>query len=267
MPDPRPPLEQSALQSAVGPDWSVQLHDSVPSTNLQATQEPVARSVVVAEHQSAGRGRLDRSWETSPGTSLTFSATVDPQLDPRWWPAIPLMAGLAVARAIGPRAGLKWPNDVYIGDRKVGGILVERVEAERPLAVIGIGINVGQTADELPVETATSLALEGLGADRTRLFGTVLAELRRGLGRLLADPHGLLGDYRGRSITLDREVRVLLPDGSDLVGVAFDIDDHGRLVVHTRRPDQAAEARPGSPDPADLVAVSAGDVVHVRPLG
>lgn len=266
-PAPRSPLEQSALQEAAGPDWSVELHAVAPSTNLLATSAPVARRVVVADHQAAGRGRLDRSWETPPGVALTFSAVVDPQLEARWWPVLPLMAGLAVARAIGPAAGLKWPNDVQVDGRKVCGILVERVEARSPLAVIGIGINVDQAPHELPVDTATSLAVEGLATDRTALFGDVLAGLRRGLGDLLADPHGVMAAYRGRSVTLDRDVRVAMPDGSTLAGRVFDIDDSGQLVVFTGSSDPAAAAGPGAPDPADLVAVSAGDVVHVRPAG
>lgn len=242
----------------------MRLYDATPSTNALAAQDPVARRVVVTNHQTAGRGRLDRVWETPAGTSLTFSAVVDPQLEPQWWPLLPLMTGLAVSRAIGPAAGLKWPNDVLIDDRKVCGILVERVGTDRaPLAVIGIGVNVSQQPAELPVETATSLAIEGLATDRAALLGEILGQVRRGLGMLLADPHGVVASYRGRSVTLDRQVRVSLPDGRDLTGTAFDIDDHGRLVVHTA----AAGSGAGAPDPADLFAVSAGDVVHVRPLG
>lgn len=267
-PAPRSPLEQSALQAAAGSDWQVELYDSATSTNALAAAAPVRGKVVVAHHQTAGRGRLDRTWETPAGAALALSAVVDPQVEPRFWPLLPLMAGLAVARAIGPAAGLKWPNDVLIDDQKLCGILVQRVESSdaKPLAVIGIGINVSQSADELPVETATSLAMVGLHRDRTELLGVVLRELRRGLGELLRDPHGLMASYRGRSVTLDRDVRVFLPGDELLEGRAFDIDDSGQLVVHRGGPAPASDAVPGSPDPANLVSVSAGDVVHVRPL-
>lgn len=252
-PSPRSPLELPDLQEAAGPDWHVELLEETPSTNAVARTGPDPHRVVVTNHQTQGRGRLDRVWATPAGTSLTFSAVVDPQLEPRWWPMIPLMTGLAVAGAIGPEVGLKWPNDVLIDSRKVCGILVERVEAADPVAVIGIGINVHQTHAELPVDTATSLAIEALQQDRTTLLGGVLRELRSGLGQLRSDPQGLLAAYRERCVTLGRDVRVQLPGADDLVGRAVDVDESGRLVV-------AAE-------PGRHVAVSAGDVVHVRPAG
>ena len=268
-PDPRSPLETAALQAAAGPDWRVELYDALGSTNAVAAAEPAKGRVVVTEHQTAGRGRLDRVWETPRGSSLTLSAVVDPQLEPRWWPLLPLMTGLAVARAVGPQVGLKWPNDALIDGRKICGILVERVEAKVPIAVIGVGLNVSQTREELPIETATSLALEGLDTDRTEILGRILQEIRWGLGQLLTDPHNVVAAYRGRSLTLDQRVRVALPDGSDLVGQAFDIDDQGQLVVLVddgADPVDPREAAPTSPDPGRLVVVSAGDVVHVRPL-
>ena len=247
---PRSPLDAGALRAAAGPDWTVQLHATAGSTNALAAAAPARNLVVVADHQTAGRGRLDRTWETPPGAALTFSAVVDPQVEPEWWPVLPLAAGLAVGRALGPGARLKWPNDVLIGEDKVCGILVERVGSRPAYAVIGIGINVDQTRDELPVPEATSLALAGVPRDRSELFGEVLRALRLAVGSLREDPHGVVTSYRGLSATLDRPVRVDLPDGSVLEGPAVDIDDHGRLVVlHQGR----------------RVAVGAGDVVHVRP--
>lgn len=245
---PRPALEQSALQQAAGPDWEVRLEEEVDSTNALAVSAARRGLVVVAEHQSAGRGRLDRSWEAPPRTSLTFSATVEPGVEPRLWPLIPLVTGLAVARAIGPEARLKWPNDVLLGGKKACGILVERVEATPPLAVIGIGINVSQAAEELPVPEATSLALAGIDLDRATLLGQVLAQLRPALGQLAQHRGALLDQYRGLSATLGQQVRVHLPDGSTLEGLVDDIDGDGRLVVGGR-------------------AVAAGDVIHVRPAG
>jgi BirA family biotin operon repressor/biotin-[acetyl-CoA-carboxylase] ligase len=256
---PRPPLGQRALQDAAGPDWTVRLLAEADSTNAVAAAAPARNLVVIAEHQTAGRGRLDRTWETPPGAALTLSAVFDPVVEAVWWPVIPLAAGVAVARAIGGPARLKWPNDVLLGEQKVCGILVERLATTPPYAVIGIGINVDQGRDELPVDTATSLALAGLARDRTELFGEVLHQLRFALVSLARDPHGVVGQYRGLSATLDQRVRVDLPGGDVLEGTAFDIDAHGALVVAHDEPRDAGWA-----SVPRTTTVGAGDVVHVR---
>jgi len=230
----------------------VQLHAAAESTNALAAAAPERGLVVVADHQTAGRGRLGRTWTTPPGAALTFSAVVDPVLDDEWWPLVPLVAGYAVARRL--RGSVKWPNDVLLDDRKVCGILVERVHvrahgSDKPLAVVGIGINVDQREDELPVATATSLALASGPVARTELFGQVLHDLRAWLGMTMGSPHMLVANYRGLCATLDRDVRVELPDGSVLEGRATGVDEHGRLEVESG---------------GRVVAVAAGDVVHVR---
>jgi BirA family biotin operon repressor/biotin-[acetyl-CoA-carboxylase] ligase len=248
----RSPLDEAALQAVAGPQWTVRLHAEAGSTNALAATEPVRDTVVVADHQQAGRGRLDRDWVTPRGAALTFSAVVDPVVGPEWWPVLPLVAGYAVASALGSLAALKWPNDVMIGDRKVCGILVERVNTRPPLAVIGIGINVDQSAAELPVTTATSLALAGTVIDRTVLFGRVVESLRACLTRFADVPDTFLSRYRGRSATLGQDVRVELPGDRTLRGRALDVDQHGRLVLET----------------ADgPLTLAAGDVVHLRPSG
>jgi BirA family biotin operon repressor/biotin-[acetyl-CoA-carboxylase] ligase len=234
----------------------VQLHAAAESTNALAAAAPERGLVVVADHQTAGRGRLGRTWTTPPGAALTFSAVVDPVVGDEWWPLVPLAAGYAVARTFG--GSLKWPNDVLLAERKICGILVERGfvrahDGDKPVAVIGIGVNVDQTEDELPVPTAGSLALQLGPTDRTELFGTVLRQLRLQLRLLSRSPHGWIGSYRALCTTLGREVRVDLPDGSVLEGVATEIDEHGRLVVTV--PEDGGSA----------VAIAAGDVVHVRP--
>lgn len=263
---PRAPLDQAALQAAAGPHWTVRLHETAASTNVLAAAAPERNLVVVADHQTAGRGRLGREWFTPRGAALTFSAVVDPVVADEWWPLVPLVAGYAVARVVG--GSVKWPNDVLLDDRKVCGILVERVSvrahsADKPLAVIGIGLNVDQRADELPVETATSLALAGARTDRTELFGRVLGELRRWLGVLTAEPTTFVAGFRAHCDTVDRDVRVELPDGSVLEGRAVGVDNHGRLLVAPPR------ASTGPPEPARLEAraIAAGDVVHVRSTG
>jgi len=219
----------------------------------------VAGTIVLADHQTAGRGRLDRQWDTPPGSALTFSAVVDPGLRDQDWPLLPLATALAVAegvrRSTGLEPALKWPNDLLLttpdeGDGKFAGILLERVpnpaDADRPLAVIGIGVNVGMSRAQLPVPTATSLAIAGVEADRTRVFGEVVRALATTLAELAGDPARLLDRYRAACSTIGRDVAVHLPDGEILTARAEDVDDHGRLVVGGR-------------------AVGAGDVVHVRP--
>ena len=246
----RSPLDQAALQEVAGPQWQVRLYAEAGSTNELAAADPVPHRVVVADHQQAGRGRLDRACVTPPGAALTFSAVFDPVVDTEWWPVLPLVAGYAVARALGGFARLKWPNDVLIGDHKVCGILVERVNTRPPLVVIGIGINVDQTAGELPVPTATSLALAGHPVDRTALFGEVVRSLRVWLGHFAGSPNTFMSEYRGRSATLDRDVRVALPGDRAVEGRVVELDQHGRLVLAT------ADGQ---------VSLSAGDVVHLRP--
>ena len=135
--------------------------------------------VVVAEHQTAGRGRLDRTWETPARAALTFSVLLRPGSPPADWPWLPLLTGYAVARALReagvPTPALKWPNDVLVDDRKVAGILVERVETPTgPAAVVGIGLNVAPTAEELPVATrhlAGARARRGAGPHRAAARG------------------------------------------------------------------------------------------------
>jgi BirA family biotin operon repressor/biotin-[acetyl-CoA-carboxylase] ligase len=251
----------------------VEILPSSPSTNQAVADR--ARSgereglVVVAEHQTSGRGRLDRTWVTPPRAALTLSALLTPTGVPaQRWPWLPLLTGVAVARAVrrvGGRApALKWPNDVLIAGRKLAGILVERVDRpDRPVdtggpaAVVGIGINVSTTSEELPAAaraSATSLLLEGVTTDRDLLLTALLEELA-GLYETWRDSGGEPGPLRAAYLavsgTVGTQVRVELPGGTHLVGDAVDVDDGGRLVVaeHGRRHSLAA-----------------GDVVHLRPV-
>jgi BirA family biotin operon repressor/biotin-[acetyl-CoA-carboxylase] ligase len=242
--------------------WRVELLDESPSTNAyvaeRAREGEPAGLVVAAEHQTAGRGRLDRRWETPRGVALTFSMLVDPGGVPlARWPWLPLLTGLAVVDAVtevaGVPAGLKWPNDVMSAGGKLAGILVELVEhSAGAAAVIGVGINVSAGRDELPVETATSLALEGAdGVDRTRLLGALLSAFGlRYDGWVGARGEGLRASYLKACSTLGHEVRADLPGGDTVTGKAVDIDDEGRLHVD---------------DGSRVHVLGAGDVVHVRP--
>jgi BirA family transcriptional regulator, biotin operon repressor / biotin---[acetyl-CoA-carboxylase] ligase len=217
--------------------------------------------VLVAESQTAGRGRMGRSWLSAPGASLTFSVLLRPVSVPtarRSW--LPLLTGVAAARAVrdvsGVAAVLKWPNDVLAGSRKLAGILAEQ---SGDAVVIGIGLNVATPAEALPVSPAglraTSLLVEGASVSREDLLAGILRELARWYTAFKDDPDparaGLLAEYRALCATLGRRVRVELPGDRVLSGVAEDIDADGRLLV---------ACSSGAP-PA---AVSAGDVIHVR---
>jgi BirA family biotin operon repressor/biotin-[acetyl-CoA-carboxylase] ligase len=259
----RPSLDPAPL-AALAPDLAVELLETATSTNAVAADR--ARDgaeeglVVVAEHQTAGRGRLDRAWETPARSSLTFSLLVRPTVPPGDWPWLPLLTGHTVAktlRAEGYAVGVKWPNDVLAGDRKLVGILVERVETPTgPAAVLGVGLNVSLTADELPVPTATSLALEpGATPDRTHLLVELLRSLREAYDAWQAGGADgttrLRSSYAAACVTIGRDVRVDLPGGRVLTGRATGIDQAGRLVVLTGDGE---------------TVVGAGDVVHVRPV-
>jgi BirA family biotin operon repressor/biotin-[acetyl-CoA-carboxylase] ligase len=259
----RPPLDARALQAAlVGPGsfWTeVVVTPSTASTNADladAARAGAAEGTVhTTDHQVAGRGRLDRTWDSPEGSGIAVSVLLRPTDVPAGrWVWLPLLVGLAVAATVeecGVEAGLKWPNDVEVDGRKVAGILIERVDTpDGPAAVAGVGLNVSMRADELPVDTATSLLLEdATETDRTVVLRLLLRNLEalyrawRGAG---GDPAaGVRDSYVRRCVTLGSDVSVAMPDGSTLEGRAQDVDNLGRLVVD------------GSP-------VSAGDITHVR---
>lgn len=239
-------------------DFQIVETSSTASTNADlaaAAQAGAPEGTVhVTAHQTAGRGRLDRSWEAPPGSGVTASILLRPSAVPdHLWTWLPLLTGVAVAEAVvalGADVRLKWPNDVLAADRKLAGILVERIETpDGPAAVVGVGINVAMTDAQLPVPDATSLALLGIVTDATTVLDLVLgrlADLYEAWVAASGDPgHGLREAYRARSGTLGEHVRVTMADGSTFDGHATDVDEAGRLIV---------DGRP----------VSAGDVAHVR---
>ncbi|MDT9592702.1 biotin--[acetyl-CoA-carboxylase] ligase [Nocardioides zeae] len=262
----RPPIRTEELED-LSP-WRVQVVAASGSTNAdlaaRARAGAPAATVLVAEHQTAGRGRIDRTFVTPDRAALTFSVLLRPDVAPSAWPWLPLAAGLAVragTRARHPELDvrLKWPNDVLVHgadgvDRKVCGILAERVETPAgAAAVLGIGVNVSTRADELPVPTACSLLTAGAPEatlDRTALLRAVLAELASVLDLWQGGEQGALrGAYAAACTTVGQAVRVVVPAGEPLEGEAVDVDADGRLVVRSGGRDHA---------------VSAGDVVHVR---
>ena len=180
---------------------------TVASTQEAARELPIG-SVVVAEHQTAGRGRLDRRWEAPPGTALLASFVVAPH------PLVSLAAGVAAAEACGPQARLKWPNDVLIDGRKAGGILVEMTAVK---AVVGVGINLtwappGAARVDQPREVLLDALTKRLGAWRA------------------APPAEIVQRWRELSDTVGRRVRVELP-GRVIEGLAEDIAADGSLIV------------------------------------
>ncbi|GAA4949576.1 biotin--[acetyl-CoA-carboxylase] ligase [Yinghuangia aomiensis] len=260
----RPPLRERELQRALvrgGGLWRdvVVLPETGSSNADVAARSGEAEGlVVVAESQTAGRGRLDRTWTAPPRSGLFLSMLLKPVDVPvQRWGWLPLLTGVAAARAMSRAGGidvrLKWPNDLLVGERKLAGILAERAGEG---VVVGIGLNVTLAEDELPVPTATSLALAGsITTDRDPLLRALLREFEDWYVRWReaggdARASGLLAAYTDTCATIGRRVRVQLPAGRTLVGTATGIDDDGRLVV----------AGPDGPEP-----VGAGDVVHVRP--
>jgi BirA family biotin operon repressor/biotin-[acetyl-CoA-carboxylase] ligase len=263
----RPPLDAAALRARLvrpGGLWrDIRVTGETGSTNADLLEEARAGAaeglVLVAETQTAGRGRLGRSWSSPPRAALSCSVLLRPVAVPpaaRAW--LPLLTGIAVAAALRAEAGvtaaLKWPNDVLVADRKIAGILAE---AHGDAIVTGIGLNVTLTEAELPVPTATSLLLEAAAClDRGRLLASVLTELAGRYTAWAAGPDGAVPDqaalreeYLRWCATVGRQVRVELPGGVLLAGTATDVDETGRLAV-----------RAGS----GTTLVGAGDVVHVR---
>jgi BirA family transcriptional regulator, biotin operon repressor / biotin---[acetyl-CoA-carboxylase] ligase len=273
-----PPLDEAAVRAAVirpGGLWrSVEVTAVTGSTNADllaraAAGEPEG-AVLAAEQQSAGRGRLGRTWVSPPRAALTFSVLLRPAAVPRarlGW--LPLLAGVAVAGAVRAAAAvdtqLKWPNDVLAGPagtvvspRKLGGILAE---AAGDAVVVGIGVNVSTRPAELPSPgpgglAATSLAIEGAAAaDRAVLLAEILTGLERRYRawcQVFGDTErsGLRAEYTGLCGTIGRHVRVELPGGRLLDGLAAGVDADGRLLISV-------------PPDADL-PVAAGDIVHLR---
>lgn len=278
-PRPTAPLDAASVTAALGPGtpWRVRSVGTTGSTNsdlaagyLSGEFEP--GQVLIAQEQSAGRGRLGRRWQAPYGSSQMLSVLIRPDGVPparRGW--IGAILGLALAEAIdaccGIHASLKWPNDVLLDVRKCAGILAE-VAGDG--LVVGAGLNLDLGRDEYPLRESGSTALRptslidalpaGSGLDRVALaavtlrsFATLLDRWVDAAGDMAAA--GLLEQYRSQCDTLGRDVRVELPDGSVVLGVGHDIGDDGSLVVRTSPAGR----------PAQLRSFNAADVLHLRP--
>jgi len=227
----------------------IEYRESVGSTNELAKQ--LARSgapeglLVLADEQTAGKGRLGRSWTTPRGSALAMSLVLRPELPPVLAPRITLVAAVAVAEAVrevtGLPAGIKWPNDLQLFGRKFCGILTEMdAEMERVAFVVcGMGLNVNMDRADLPEafrEVATSLKAEkGETFRRAPLVQAVMARFEDIYGRLTAGRFDqVLDRWRALSITLGQEVSALSMAGEPtLTGLAEDVDDDGALLIRT----------------------------------
>jgi BirA family biotin operon repressor/biotin-[acetyl-CoA-carboxylase] ligase len=268
----RPPLREAGLRRALlvpGGLWTrLDLRGETGSTNVDVAAEAAAGAgeglIVVAERQTAGKGRLGRVWESPPRAGIAVSVLLRPgdanaergwaSVTPQRYGWLPLLAGVALAESVSRLgelvAELKWPNDLLVDGRKCGGILAETVP-ERAV-VLGIGLNVTLDEDELPHPGATSLKLAGAACtDRDPLLRALLRALASWYSRwrdAAGDPvaSGLRGAYLRVCDTLGRQVSVALPGDGNVGGPATTVDFDGRLVVAGR-------------------ALAAGDVTHVRP--
>lgn len=264
----RAPVDPEYVQRCLADrdiDWPTPVVvESTGSTNADvmalALSNAPEGTVIVADEQTAGRGRLGRSWISAPGSGLWVSALVRVPAGGGASPGLlPLLAGVAVADAIGAlgvAAVLKWPNDVIVDDpapapgraplRKLAGILSEGDGSGG--VVIGMGVNVSQSAEELPVPQATSLSLEGATVSRSDLLVGILVGLHDALVDLRSTGGTVtMREYRRLCATVGRDVAATLPSGEVLAGRAVDIADDGRLVIDTGSKREY---------------VAAGDVIH-----
>ncbi len=266
---------EQVVGDGAGPVWDVRRTTETASTNadlLDLARVGAPEGVVlVADHQTAGRGRLDRSWQAPPGASLLLSVLTRPSDPPRSLAldhlhlvsnAVGVAAAVAARRVSGVDVGVKWPNDLVIdtsdGMRKVSGILAESIltDGRADALVVGIGINVNWPRDLPPDLADIAIALNhaaGRHVDGHELLRELLVELGRCYGALgsFEGRAALLGEYRQLSATIGSRVRVEL-SGETIVGDAIDITAEGHLLVVDECPDR----------PREIVA---GDVVHLRP--
>jgi len=248
----REALNKSAMNTTLfGSYWRVSVFQSLASTQSELIGKENLQhgDVFVTEFQSAGRGRLDRTFEATESSALLFSLYLEPKPDKLEWSAIPLLTGLSLVNALKSLDGkvatsLKWPNDLLIGDKKVAGILVEARDSG---VVVGIGLNVDMNKSELPVPAATSLAIENFAElNRNVILPEILKNFALTIELWESGSSIAMEQYRQVSSTLGKEVEVHLPSGEILNSRAMGINERGELQL-------ASGAR-----------VNVGDVIHLR---
>ena len=242
-----PPLHEEKINYAlVDSYWRVKVFDEIDSTQsyLASLSSSLRHGdVAVAEYQSAGRGRADRSFEALKSVSLLFSFYYQPKRHRDEWGAIALIIGTSIAKILGDGYSTKWPNDVLHATGKVSGTLCEFASDG---VIVGIGINTAMTADQLPVPTATStLIANGQVPDRNELLVTLLNEIAERLAEWESGADFRDG-YLARSATCGTLVRALLPGGDIKEATAVGVTERGELVLDSGE------------------QVSVGDITHLK---
>jgi BirA family biotin operon repressor/biotin-[acetyl-CoA-carboxylase] ligase len=248
----REALNESAINATLrGSYWRVSVFQSLTSTQSELIGKENLQhgEVFVTEFQSAGRGRINRTFEATESSALLFSLYLEPKRNKMEWSAIPLLAGLSLVNALSNldeklETNLKWPNDLLIGERKVAGILAE---ARPDGVIVGIGLNVEMVKSELPVPTATSLKLENFAElNRNIILSEILTNLALTIELWESGSNIGFEQYRQASSTLGKEVEVHLPSGEIISSRATGITDVGELQL------------------ANGARVNVGDVIHLR---
>ena len=243
--------------AAAGLDAPVRFDEVTGSTNATALELAEAGSpewtLVATAHQTEGRGRMGRTWDDEPGSALLFSFVLRPSFDTDLTGVLPLWAGASMAHAIrsleGPDVRCKWPNDLVVRDRKVGGVLCEStIQNERVrFVVVGIGVNLGAPPPSVPLA-------EAIDADAGELLGAFIQRAVKGYRRMSSGAEaalaGAVADWGAISSTLGRTVRVVRPGAPPLEGHAEGVDRRGALVVLT--------------SDGSRVTVTSGEVTHLR---
>jgi BirA family biotin operon repressor/biotin-[acetyl-CoA-carboxylase] ligase len=250
---PRAPLDKKRISQEISRYWRVSVVEVTGSTQddlyqLASSGSAIPKTILASEFQTSGRGRLDRTFEAAPQSALTFSIYIEPKVEKEEWSFLTLLAGISVHEALhtlDPQTtvGVKWPNDLLIGEKKFVGMIAQ---ATSKGVVIGIGINVGMSAAELPVENATSLAIEGFAVlDRNAILAAIINHFEINL-EMWENDQSFLAQYRAASVTIGKDVEVTLPGGEVVKSRAIDISNAGGLMLEI-----------GS-------EITVGDVVHLR---
>lgn len=244
-------LDLAEITSSLSHYWRVSVVDVTTSTQSDIKNHVGKKNgeCLVANYQTHGRGRIDRTFDAKKSTALLFSYYVEPKRERKDWPFLTLLAGISTARVLNTYLNgadaieLKWPNDLMIREKKLGGIIAEQ---DGEGVIIGIGINVNANQEDLPLLQATSLFLEGSSQlDRNVILAGILNDFERTFtswnqGEIFVDR------YREISSTIGKHVKVILPSGENIEALAMDIDSTGALLL------EGGER------------ITAGDVVHLR---
>ena len=220
-------------------DWVASTGSTNKDLASEARDGATQGRVLLASEQTQGRGRLDRSWVSPAGKSLAISVILEPTPDFSRWGWLSLLAGLAVHEAVAKHAPhltgleLKWPNDVLISGKKICGILSERVEhAAGPRAIVGIGLNLTLQHFELPTTSATSLSLQGIDVEASRLAADILNAFERHYQAWQAQG-SLRETYEARCASVGAQLEIVLGPGDSVRGTGAGVDDLGHLRVTT----------------------------------